>query len=135
MSHRFPRFNGCCGSRDRSRVAGAGTRRGAGPVRGEGGGHSEDLDSATYTGWPARPAGSMDYRTITPLERPKVLGTKEVFTDEEAAKFEKVRNGRQNRDLIDSERGGLQYPPGGVSLTTSFGTTGAPRSWGQSARR
>ena len=29
--------------------------------------------------------GVWDYRTITPLERPNVLGTKEFFTDEEAA--------------------------------------------------
>ena len=64
--------------------------------------------------------GVWDYRTITPLERPKVLGTKEVFTDEEAAKFEKEENGRQNRDLIDSERGGLQYPPGGVVPYNEF---------------
>jgi hypothetical protein len=58
--------------------------------------------------------GVWDYRTITPLERPKELGTKEFFTDEEAANFEKEENRRQNRDLIDSEKGGLQYPPGGV---------------------
>jgi hypothetical protein len=58
--------------------------------------------------------GVWDYRTITPLQRPKELGTKEFFTDEEAANFEKEENRRQNRDLIDSEKGGLQYPPGGV---------------------
>src|SRR5438067_7141288 len=33
--------------------------------------------------------GVWDYRTITPLERPKELGTKEFFTDLEAANFEK----------------------------------------------
>src|SRR4029077_19233663 len=47
--------------------------------------------------------GVWDYRTITPLERPKELGTKEFFTDEEAANFETTENQRQNRDLIDPE--------------------------------
>ena len=58
--------------------------------------------------------GVWDYRTITPLERPKDLGTKEFFTDLEAANFEKDENRRQNRDLIDPKQGGLNYPPGGV---------------------
>jgi len=58
--------------------------------------------------------GVWDYRTITPLERPKDLGTKEFFTDLEAANFEKDENRRQNRDLIDPKEGGLNYPPGGV---------------------
>ena len=58
--------------------------------------------------------GVWDYRTITPLERPKELGTKAFFTDEEAANYEKQENQRQNRDLIDPEQGGLFYPPGGV---------------------
>jgi hypothetical protein len=64
--------------------------------------------------------GVWDYRTITPLERPSTLGTKEFFTDEEAANFEKEENQRQNRDLIDSEKGGLQYPPGGVVPYNEF---------------
>jgi hypothetical protein len=64
--------------------------------------------------------GVWDYRTITPLERPSALGTKEFFTDEEAANFEKEENRRQNRDLIDSEQGGLQYPPGGVVPYNEF---------------
>ncbi len=64
--------------------------------------------------------GVWDYRTITPLERPKELGTKEFFTNEEAANFEKEENRRQNRDLIDSEQGGLQYPPGGVIPYNEF---------------
>src|SRR5579872_485636 len=50
--------------------------------------------------------GVWDYRTITPLERPLALGTKEFFTDEEAANFEKAENRRQNRDLVDPETGG-----------------------------
>jgi hypothetical protein len=60
--------------------------------------------------------GVWDYRTITPMERPVSLGTKEFFTEEEAANFEKAENQRQNRDLIDPEVGGLMYPPGGVVL-------------------
>jgi len=64
--------------------------------------------------------GVWDFRTITPLERPKELGTKAFFSDEEAAKYEKEENQRQNRDLIDSERGGLQYPPGGVVPYNEF---------------
>src|SRR5947209_13923315 len=58
--------------------------------------------------------GVWDFRTITPLERPKELGTKEFFTDLEAANFEKDENRRQNRHLIDPKEGGLNYPPGGV---------------------
>src|SRR3977135_1884395 len=58
--------------------------------------------------------GVWDYRTITPLERPKELATKEFFTDLEAANFEKDENRRQNRDLIDPKQGGVNYPAGGV---------------------
>jgi hypothetical protein len=64
--------------------------------------------------------GVWDYRTIAPLERPKELGTKAFFTDEEAANFEKEENQRQNRDLIDPELGGLMYPPGGVIPYNEF---------------
>jgi hypothetical protein len=64
--------------------------------------------------------GVWDYRTITPLERPKELGSKEFFTAEEAANFEKEENQRLNRDLIDPEKGGLQYPPGGVIPYNEF---------------
>jgi hypothetical protein len=48
------------------------------------------------------------------------LGTKAFFTEEEAAKYEKTENQRQNRDLIDPETGGLQYPPGGVVPYNEF---------------
>src|SRR5258705_4808936 len=58
--------------------------------------------------------GIWDYGTITPLERPRSLGDKEFFTDEEAANFEKAENRRQNRDLIDPKQGGLNYPANGV---------------------
>ena len=64
--------------------------------------------------------GVWDYRTIAPLERPPELGTKEFFTAEEAAKFEGEENQRQNRDLIDPEVGGLNYPPGGVIPYNEF---------------
>src|SRR5215467_4893108 len=64
--------------------------------------------------------GVWDYRTIAPLERPPELGTKEFFTAEEAAKFENEENTRQNRDLIDPEVGGLNYPPGGVIPYNEF---------------
>jgi hypothetical protein len=64
--------------------------------------------------------GVWDYRTITPLERPIELGTKAFFTAEEAASFEKQENQRQNRDLIDPEQGGLQYPAGGVVPYNEF---------------
>jgi hypothetical protein len=58
--------------------------------------------------------GVWDFRTLTPFQRPQELGPKEFFTTEEAARFEKEENQRQNRDLIDPEKGGLQYPAGGV---------------------
>jgi len=58
--------------------------------------------------------GIWDFRTITPLERPRSLGDKTFFTDEEATKFEQQENRRQNRDLIDPKVGGLNYPAGGV---------------------
>src|SRR5438105_4127618 len=64
--------------------------------------------------------GIWDYRTITPLERPRSLGTKEFFTDEEAANFEREENRRQNRDLIDPKQGGLNYPAGGVVPYNEF---------------
>jgi hypothetical protein len=64
--------------------------------------------------------GVWDFRTITPLERPVALGTKEFFTDEEAANFEKAENRRQDRDEIDPEVGGLNYPAGGVVPCNEF---------------
>jgi hypothetical protein len=64
--------------------------------------------------------GVWDFRTITPMERPVALGTKEFFTDEEAAIWEKDENRRQDRDQIDPETGGLQYPRGGVVPYNEF---------------
>ena len=64
--------------------------------------------------------GIWDYRTITPLERPSALSGKSVLTDDEAAIFEREENRRQNRDLIDPAKGGLNYPPGGVIPYNEF---------------
>ena len=64
--------------------------------------------------------GVWDFRTITPLERAKELGTKAYFTAEEAAKYEREENRRQNRDLIDPKQGGSQYPAGGVVPYNEF---------------
>src|SRR5881396_1858604 len=64
--------------------------------------------------------GVWDYRTITPLERPSALAGKEFLTEDEAAAFEREENRRQNRDLIDPAKGGLQYPPGGVIPYNEF---------------
>src|SRR5947207_2851925 len=65
--------------------------------------------------------GIWDYRTITPMERPKELGTKAFFTAEEAAKYEQDENRRQNRDLaLDPEKGGTLYPRGGVVPYNEF---------------
>jgi hypothetical protein len=64
--------------------------------------------------------GVWDFRTITPMERPVALGTKEFFTEEEAAIWERDENRRQDRDQIDPETGGLQYPRGGVVPYNEF---------------
>jgi hypothetical protein len=64
--------------------------------------------------------GVWDFRTITPMERPVALGTKEFFTEEEAAVWEREENRRQDRDQIDPETGGLQYPRGGVVPYNEF---------------
>ena len=64
--------------------------------------------------------GVWDFSTITPLERPESLGDKQTFSDEEAAAFERAENLRQNRDLIDSKKGGLNYLPGSVVPYNEF---------------
>ena len=68
--------------------------------------------------------GVWDFRTITPLERPKSLGNKQVLSDEEAATFERELNRSQNRDLIDPKKGGAGiYVPeteGGVVPYNEF---------------
>ena len=64
--------------------------------------------------------GVWDFKTITPMERPRELGTKEFFTADEAAAWERDENRRQNRDLIDPRAGGLNYVPGGVVPYNEF---------------
>ena len=65
--------------------------------------------------------GVWDFRTITPLQRPKALGNKKVLSAEEAARFEEQENTRQNRDLMDLEKGpGSVYPKGGVVPYNEF---------------
>jgi hypothetical protein len=48
--------------------------------------------------------GVWDFRSLTPMERPKELGGKEVFTAEEAAKFEEEQVRRQSRDQEDASK-------------------------------
>jgi hypothetical protein len=64
--------------------------------------------------------GLWDFSTITPLERPEALADKPVLTEAEAQAFEEAENRRQNRDLIDPAKGGVQYPPGGVVPYNEF---------------
>jgi hypothetical protein len=64
--------------------------------------------------------GVWDFSTITPLERPANLGDKQTFSEEEAAAFERAENLRQNRDLIDPKKGGLNYLPGSVVPYNEF---------------
>jgi hypothetical protein len=64
--------------------------------------------------------GVWDFRTITPLERPRALGDKQVLSEEEARRFEAEENRRQNRDLIDPAKGGAVYPAGGVVPYNEF---------------
>jgi hypothetical protein len=64
--------------------------------------------------------GVWDFSTLTPLERPGNIGDKPVFSDEEAAAFEREENRRQDRDLIDPKKGGAQYLPGSVVPYNEF---------------
>jgi hypothetical protein len=71
--------------------------------------------------------GVWDYRTITPMQRPLELGTKEFFaSDEEAAAWERSENRRQDRDAEDLETGGETHQPGDAP----FGPKGGvPPGW------
>ena len=67
--------------------------------------------------------GVWNYSTLTPLERPSALADKRELTEEEAAAFVEAQRRRQNRDLIDSVQGGLNYAPeseGGVVPYNEF---------------
>ena len=80
--------------------------------------------TAPRTSWGAPDLqGIWTFRTITPLERPPELADKPELTEEEAAAYEQEEARRQNRDLIDSEQGGLLYAPeseGGVVPYNEF---------------
>jgi hypothetical protein len=68
-------------------------------------------------------SGVWNYSTLTPLERPSALADKPKLTEEEAAAFAEAQLRRQNRDLIDSAEGGLNYAPeseGGVVPYNEF---------------
>ena len=73
-----------------------------------------------------------DYRTATPLERPRDLPDKEFFTDQEAAAFEKQTADRGENVVAVHPPGWLDYgskvvcPTGGLRLS-SIGPTGASR--------
>ena len=43
--------------------------------------------------------GVWDFRSLTPMERPRELGEKEVFTAEEAATFAQEVINRETRDI------------------------------------
>jgi hypothetical protein len=64
--------------------------------------------------------GVWDFRTITPLERPKVFGNKLELTEKEAADFEASENARLNRDLMDLSKEAGVYPKGGVVPYNEF---------------
>jgi hypothetical protein len=46
--------------------------------------------------------GTFTFSTITPLQRPAALNSKDVLTPEEAAAFEASENKRLNRDLVEA---------------------------------
>jgi hypothetical protein len=48
--------------------------------------------------------GVWDFRSLTPMERPKELGDKAVFTAAERAKFEEETTKRQSRDQEDASK-------------------------------
>ncbi len=48
--------------------------------------------------------GLWDFRSLTPMERPRELGEQEVFTSEQAAEFSKDEIGRRSRDSDTSDR-------------------------------
>src|SRR5690348_1263234 len=69
--------------------------------------------------------GTFTFSTITPLQRPAALNSKDVLTSEEAAAFEASENKRLNRDLFDPEKGApsVGYAPraqGGVLSYNDF---------------
>ena len=87
-------------------------------------GQTADSGSALRTPWgDPNLQGVWNYSTLTPLERPSALADKAELTEEEAAAFAEEQGRRQNRDLIDSAEGGLNYAPeseGGVVPYNEF---------------
>ena len=86
-------------------------------------GQAQGSDSARTSWGDPDLQGIWDFRTITPLERPEDLTGQEFLTEEEAAAFAEAQTRRQNRDLIDSAQGGLNYAPeadGGVVPYNEF---------------
>jgi hypothetical protein len=77
--------------------------------------------------------GVWDYRTITPMQRPLELGTKEFFaSDEEAAAWERSENRRQDRDAEDLETGGETHQPGDAPLVRkALSPQGGPAGAGE----
>ena len=84
----------------------------------------QDTATVPQTSWGVPDLqGIWTFRTITPLERPRELADKQELTEEEAAAYELQEARRQNRDLIDSEQGGLNYAPeseGGIVPYNEF---------------
>jgi hypothetical protein len=51
--------------------------------------------------------GVWSYATLTPLQRPRTLGDKAVMTEDEAAKYERDRITRENKDRRDTTPGAV----------------------------
>ena len=85
---------------------------------------AQEEEEVPRTSWGAPDlSGVWNYSTLTPLERPSALADKPKLTEEEAAAFAEAQLRRQNRDLIDSAEGGLNYAPeseGGVVPYNEF---------------
>jgi len=79
-------------------------RRGSGPEC-----HSEGMDCATHGRRPPGPAGKMELLHAHPVERPAELKGKAVFTEDEAAAYEKravqSANVDGNRETTATARG------------------------------
>ena len=63
--------------------------------------------------------GTWNYSTLTPLERPRDLAGKELFTEKEAADYEKSLLEKNNRDNREGGAGARPW----LALITSCGTT------------
>jgi len=77
--------------------------------------------------------GVWNYATLTPFERPAELGAAEFFTDAQAAAFEALTIGRNDRDRRDG--GAAPTPPAASPTTGSIAASTSRRSTGKSAPR